>query len=721
MSLNFSAEMQEIIKLARTKAVEYGQDVIGSEFILDAIVQHETNSGVFLLESRHVKKSFIKGQLQERLNTIRKAPLINTALPKMSASAKKVFDLAAVFSTSGVTAAAIVTAMYKNTDSVAGRILFDAGYTEIGEQERRQDGASFRSTGTPILNQYSTDLTALARRGLIDPVIGRNDVLDRMIEILGRRKKNNPVLIGDAGVGKTAIAEGLAVRIANDEVPSMLQNKRLVSLDVNSIVAGTQFRGQFEKRMEGIIHELERAVDVLVFIDELQVMMGAGGTEGTGDTASIIKPALSKGNIRCIGATTLADYHKHIETDGALERRFQKIIVEPTSIEETRIILQNIKTIYEVYHGVEYSADTIECIIRLADRYITDRAFPDKAVDLLDESGSITSIKGNKIVSSESVQEIVAKSTGIPVKNLGIEERTRLLTIEQDLGKKVIGQQEAIKVVAASIKRARTGVKSGKRPSSFLFIGSTGVGKTELAKQLSIYLFDTENALIRFDMGEFAEKFTVSSLIGSPPGYIGFDEGGKLTEAVRRHPYSVVLFDEIEKAHPDVYDVFLQILDDGFLVDASGRKVDFKNTLVIMTSNLGVNGAQKKSLGFSDADQQLETKNNFQKAIKEYFKPEFINRIDEIVVFNSLSSSDIKNILELYLQDMNTRFNLVLTDAAKDYFSEHGYSLEFGARPLRRLLDKEIELQVADLMLSNPQATKFIADVEQDAIKVKAE
>jgi ATP-dependent Clp protease ATP-binding subunit ClpC len=618
-------------------------------------------------------------------------------------------------------------------------------------------------------------LTKAAEEGKLDPIIGREKEIERVAQVLSRRKKNNPVLIGEPGVGKTAIAEGLALRIVQKKVSRILFNKRVVTLDLASLVAGTKYRGQFEERMKAIMTELEKAPNVILFIDELHTIVGAGGASGSLDASNMFKPALARGEIQCIGATTLDEYRQYIEKDGALDRRFQKIMVEPTSIEETFQILNNIKQKYEDHHNVIYTPEAIDACVKLSERYITDRFLPDKAIDVLDESGSrvhlsniqvpkeieeiekqIEEIKEKKTqvvksqrfeeaaklrdeekkllealekaklkweedsknlrhtVTEESVAEVVAMMTGIPVTKVATAESEKLLNMANELKGKIIGQDEAVIKLSKAIQRTRAGLKDPKKPiGSFLFLGPTGIGKTELAKELARYLFDTEDALIRIDMSEYMEKFAVSRLVGAPPGYVGYEEGGQLTEKVRRKPFSVVLLDEIEKAHPDVFNILLQVLDDGILTDSMGRKVDFKNTVIIMTSNVGARELKNfgKSVGFTAEDKEKEAqqdnvKRTIQNALRKVFAPEFLNRVDDAIVFNPLEKEHIIQIIDLALAKMFARlealnYKIEVTYSVKEFLAEKGYDPQYGARPLNRAIQKYLEDPIAEEILKS--------------------
>jgi len=632
--------------------------------------------------------------------------------------------------------------------------------------------SSSTSSSTPALDSFSRDLTTLAAEGKLDPIVGRDSEIERVSQILARRKKNNPVLIGDPGVGKSAIAEGLALRIVQRKVSRNLLNKRVVSLDMGSIVAGTKYRGQFEERMKAIIEELKKNPDVIVFIDELHTLVGAGGSSGSLDASNMVKPALARGEFQCVGATTLNEYRQYIEKDGALERRFQKVLIEPPTAEETITILNNIKSKYEEHHNVEYTEDAILNCVKLTERYITDRNFPDKALDALDEAGSrsqLTQVKvpeslialekslekttidkkecvarqdyegaakyrdierkikvsiemeteawekkikeKRKVVDGERVAEVVSMMTGIPLQKISQNENDKLAVMAETLKSRVIGQNEAVEKISKAILRNRIGLKDPNRPiGSFIFLGPTGVGKTQLAKELAKLVFGDADAMIRVDMSEYMEKFNSTKLIGAPPGYVGHEDGGQLTEKVRRKPYSVVLFDEIEKAHPDIFNTLLQILDEGMITDGLGRKINFKNCLIILTSNVG----QKKAaefgggVGFGSQREEVrekETKNTIRKELEKMFPPEFINRLDEIIYFNSLTQEDLIKIIDVEIKKMTPRFEeigyrLTITKDLKEKIAENGYDPKFGARPLRRLLQKYVEDTIAELVVN---------------------
>ncbi|HPS83192.1 MAG TPA: ATP-dependent Clp protease ATP-binding subunit [Bacteroidales bacterium] len=678
-----------------------------------------------------------------------------------------------------------------NDTNYSERIKDELPSDDDDADERSSFGSSSKKAGaeskskTPVLDNFGRDLTKAAEEGRLDPIVGRDKELERIAQILSRRKKNNPVLIGEPGVGKSAIAEGLALRIAARKVPRTLHNKRVVMLDIASLVAGTKYRGQFEERMKALLNELEKNRDVILFIDEIHTIVGAGGASGSLDASNMFKPALARGEIQCIGATTLDEYRNYIEKDGALERRFQKILVDATSIEETKMILQNIKERYEDHHLVRYTDEAIDACVLLTERYISDRALPDKSIDALDEAGSrvhlkhlnvpeeilelekqIDEARNNKtaaikmqkyeeaakhrdleknlleklekarlhwdeeadkhreIVTDEDVAEVVAMMTGVPVTRVAQNESDRLLKIEDELANKVIGQDEAIKKIAKSIRRNRVGLKDPGRPiGSFIFLGPTGVGKTYLAKVLSKYLFDTDDALIRIDMSEYMEKFAVSRLIGAPPGYVGYEEGGQLTEKVRRKPFSVVLLDEIEKAHPDVFHLLLQVLDDGQLTDSLGRKVDFKNTIIIMTSNIGTRQLKEFGSGVGFATTSKESskagyaKSVLENALKKAFAPEFLNRIDDVVIFNNLERNEIHKIIDIEMAGVFKRLyekgiSLKLTDEARDFIVEKGWDPNYGARPLKRAIQKYIEDPLAEELIKHNLAapTEIVMD-----------
>ncbi|MBP9550048.1 MAG: ATP-dependent Clp protease ATP-binding subunit, partial [Chitinophagales bacterium] len=669
----------------------------------------------------------------------------------------------------------------------------DEGFEEEEKSERqfnvpRKPGAA--KSKTPVLDNFGRDITRAAEDGKLDPIVGRQTEIERVSQILSRRKKNNPILIGEPGVGKTAVVEGLALRIIQRKVSRVLFDKRIVMLDLAALVAGTKYRGQFEERMKAIMNELEKNRDVILFIDEIHTIVGAGGATGSLDASNIFKPALARGELQCIGASTLDEYRQYIEKDGALDRRFQKVMIDPPTADETIEILNNIKSKYEEYHNVEYADDAIEACVTLSNRYISDRFLPDKAIDVLDEVGARVHLKNihvpedvvkleakieeikdkkNQVVKSQryeeaaqlrdnekklleeleaakalweeqvktekypvtedDIAEVVAMMTGIPTKRIAQSEGSKLVNMADELRLGVIGQDEAITKITKAIQRNRVGLKDPKKPiGSFIFLGPTGVGKTELAKVLSQFLFDNKDSLIRIDMSEYMEKFSVSRLIGAPPGYVGYEEGGQLTEKVRRKPYSVILLDEIEKAHPDIFNILLQVLDDGQLTDGLGRKIDFKNTLIIMTSNIGARQLKDfgQGVGFSTGAKERaaddHSKGVIETALKRTFSPEFLNRIDDVVIFNALAKEDIFKIIDITLHEVRTRlevlgFKLKLEDSAKDFLADKGYDPQFGARPLHRAIQKYLEDPLAENILSGKFKAGDTLAVEYDAEK----
>lgn len=663
----------------------------------------------------------------------------------------------------------------------------DGNTADRQNQQPRKSGPN----DTPVLNKFGYDITQAAEEGKLDPVVGRDHEIERLIQILSRRKKNNPVLIGEPGVGKSAIVEGLALRIKQRKVSRLLFDKRVISLDMAAVVAGTKYRGQFEERIKAILDELKKNKDIILFIDELHNIVGAGSSTGTMDAANLLKPALARGDLQCIGATTLDEYRKSIEKDGALERRFQKVIVEQTSPEETLQILQNIKANYENHHNVTFTDAALAACVKLTQRYVSDRSFPDKAIDALDEAGArvhmanvnapqslvaleekiseTTTLKlkaaqaqqfeeaakyrdeihqmetalvkqkqdweielrnHREIVDADKIAEVVAMMTGVPVQRIAQSESARLLDMKAELQHDIVGQDEAIAKIVKAIQRNRVGLKDPNRPiGTFMFLGPTGVGKTHLAKKLAEFLFDSKDALIRVDMSEYMEKFTVSRLTGAPPGYVGYEEGGQLTEKVRRHPYSVILLDEIEKAHPDVFNMLLQVMDEGRLTDSLGRYVDFKNTIIIMTSNIGTRQLKDfgKGVGFdTGSDMKERSRSVIQKALNKAFAPEFLNRVDDIVMFNSLEKEDLFKIIDIELRGFMKRvaelgYELTITDEAKNFIVEKGFDRQYGARPLKRAIQQYIEDDLAEMMLraelQNSRKLKFDVDKENDKLK----
>ena len=679
------------------------------------------------------------------------------------------------------------------------RLTFQAGVPDEDEEDEDDDDDydsknekqnQNGNSETPVLDNFGTDLTKMASENKLDPVVGRSKEIERLVQILSRRKKNNPVLIGEPGVGKSAIAEGLALKIVQHKVSRVLDNKRVISLDLASIVAGTKYRGQFEERMKSILAELTRNRDIILFIDEIHTLIGAGGASGSLDASNMLKPALARGEIQCIGATTLDEYRQYIEKDGALERRFQKIIVEPTSVEESIEILNNIKDKYETYHNVTYTDGAIKACVKLTNHYISDRCLPDKAIDALDEAGSrvhinkitvpmridelekeieatreekVKAVKGQnfelaasfrdkegellklldaekekwdkdvskkrEVVDESNIEEVVAMMTGVPVTRIAQAESQRLKKMAQELQEKVIGQSEAVEKIVKAIQRNRAGLKDPNKPiGTFIFLGPTGVGKTQLAKILAEYLFDSKDALVRIDMSEYMEKFSVSRLVGAPPGYVGYEEGGQLTEKVRRKPYSVVLLDEIEKAHSDVFNILLQVLDEGRLTDSLGRNIDFKNTILIMTSNIGARDIQNygHGLGFGSSESDDNNKAIIEKALKKAFSPEFLNRIDDIVSFNSLTKENIHQIIDIELKGLYKRitdlkYSLTVTEKAKDFLSDKGYDPKYGARPLKRAIQKYLEDEMAGIIIDSEmkEGDEIIADLSEKGDKIE--
>ena len=600
--------------------------------------------------------------------------------------------------------------------------MLDRGPEEEEENEEPTPEIHIRAEGPQSeekeqispLEEFGYDITKAAKEGKLDPLVGREEEIQRVIQILGRRRKNNPMLVGDPGVGKSAIVEGIALKIANDDIPPVLAGKRLISLDLGSIVAGTKYRGDFEKRLKNIIKEVAESPDVILFIDEFHTIVGAGGASGSLDAANMLKPALARGDIQCIGATTMDEFRKIVEKDGALDRRFQKITVEHTDIAQTISILSRLKTNYEKHHNVRYSDEAIEACVRMSERYITDRCLPDKAIDAMDEAGSMVRLKQPKKtgrVTAEDVAAVISKMTGIPSGKVAEGEGGKLMKMRQKLQERIIGQDEAVDKVVRAIQRNRAGIKDpGKPIGTFIFFGPTGVGKTQLAKSLAEYLFDSEDNMIRLDMSEYMEKFNVSRLIGAPPGYVGHEEGGQLSERVRRKPYCVVLLDEIEKAHPDVFNLLLQVMDEGRLTDSTGRTVSFRNTIVIMTSNVGSRELDEygSGVGFSTAGKDVRSnrKNVLEKAVRKAFPPEFINRVDEQVFFSSLTRDNIEKIIDIELKELKGRvadagFSLSISNAAKKFVADAGYDPKFGARPLKRAIQKYIEDPVSEQIITD--------------------
>src|SRR6476659_8933925 len=798
MDNNFSAQVKEIISYSREEALRLGNDFIGTEHLVLGLIRDGENTAIKILKSLNVDLYELRKEIEVAVKDKTGKNIANINSLPLTKQAEKVIRITVLEAKAQKSALVesehLMLSILKNKENIATQILnqFDVDYdifkNELGfvtsnppaaefsdeneddfdeekkqysQQQKAQRGgaANQPKTKTPVLDNFGRDITRLAESGSLDPIVGREEEIERVSQILSRRKKNNPILIGEPGVGKTAIVEGLALRIVQRKVSRVLFDKRVVSLDLAALVAGTKYRGQFEERMKAIMNELEKNRDVILFIDEIHTIVGAGGASGSLDASNIFKPALARGELQCIGASTLDEYRMYIEKDGALDRRFQKVMVEPPSVEDTIKILVNIKTKYEDYHNVIYDDEAIDACVKLSDRYITDRLLPDKAIDVMDEVGARVHLKNinvppnivdlekkiedvknekNKVVKSqkfeeaaslrdtekrlgeelekakseweeeskhkrypigeEQIAEVVSMMTGIPVKRMVQAESEKLRKMADDMKGMVVGQSEAIQKVVKAIQRNRVGLKDPKKPiGTFIFLGSTGVGKTELARALARYMFDSEDSLIRIDMSEYMEKFTVSRLIGAPPGYVGYEEGGQLTERVRRKPYSVILLDEIEKAHPDIYNILLQVLDDGQLTDGLGRKVDFKNTLIIMTSNIGVRQLKDfgEGVGFQTANRTKSADENnkavIEKALKKTFSPEFLNRIDDVIIFNALTKENIFEIIDILMKNVlkrltNLGFTLELTEEAKSFIADKGYDVQFGARPLHRAI-----------------------------------
>jgi len=785
----FTDKGRKIIILAREEAERHQNDYLGTEHLVLAILRESDGIALMILKKMGLSTEQIRLEIERNL------PGGGTTMTfgeiPFSPRVKKVIEYgveeARLLGHNHIGSEHLLLGLLREEEGIGGKILRSLGANLLTARQltvtflrksapRERD----RKSNTPALDEFGRDLTQLAQEGQLDPVIGRADEIERVLQILSRRSKNNPVLIGESGVGKTAIVEGLAQRIVMSEVPDNLLSRRVIALDLGSLVAGTKYRGQFEERLKVVMKEIVQAGNIIIFIDELHTLVGAGAAEGSIDASNMLKPALSRGEIQCIGATTLDEYRKHIEKDGALKRRFQPIYVQPPSIDETVRIIQGLRDRYEEHHGVEITEDAIVEAVKLSDRYITDRFLPDKAIDLIDETGSRAKLqtyalpselkameqelkkvsrdkemaismqnfeeavrhreeeerlrklldeskrewkknqeKQKPTIGKEDVAYVVSKMTGIPLFKLEEEESNKLLRMEEFLHKRVVGQNEAISAVARAIRRSRAGLKEARKPiGSFIFLGPTGVGKTELARTLAEFLFNSEDALIRIDMSEYQEKFTSSRLFGAPPGYVGYEEGGQLTERVRRRPYSVVLFDEIEKAHPDVFNILLQVLDDGVLTDSLGRKVDFKNTVVIMTSNIGTKLIQKGvSLGFqsTEIEQDRRKKEEVLGELRRSFSPEFLNRIDEIVVFHQLDKEHLNSILDILLRELNLRLlekgvEIEIDDEVKQWLIKEGYEPLYGARPMRRTIQRAI---------GDPLSEELIKGRFKDSRKIK--
>ncbi len=839
MNRKFSPKVKKIISLSREEAIRLGHDFIGTEHLLLGMINDNDSLAIKVLDSLEVDIEELKYKIEEKLesNVIATDQTgLNIGKIQLNKHAEKVLKVtfleAKLHKNQEINPEHLMLSILKHKENTASKLLFefeidyDLFKTELEyvkqeqespfsdmytassdsdlpmEEESEEESYRQRKSGTksrtPVLDNFGRDVTRLAEEGKLDPIIGRETEIERVSQILSRRKKNNPILIGEPGVGKTAIVEGLANMIIQKRVARTLFNKRLIMLDLAALVAGTKYRGQFEERMKAIMNELEKANDIILFIDEIHTIVGAGGATGSLDASNIFKPALARGELQCIGASTLDEYRQYIEKDGALDRRFQKVLVEPPSPEDTLNILENIKSKYEEFHNVEYSADAIKACVKLSTRYISDRFLPDKAIDVLDEVGARTHLKNihvpkhieelekkieevkglkNKAVKDqqyekaadlrdteskltkkleeakieweedaktkrypveeEDIAEVVAMMTGIPVTRVAQNESKKLVGMNDDLKKAIIGQDEAISKITRAIQRNRLGLKDPSKPiGSFIFLGPTGVGKTELAKALAKHVFDSADALIRIDMSEYMEKFSISRLIGAPPGYVGYEEGGQLTEKVRRKPYSVVLLDEIEKAHPDVYNILLQVLDDGQLTDGLGRKVDFKNTMIIMTSNIGVRQLKDFGQGVGFATKARTTasgdhsKGVIQTALKRTFSPEFLNRIDDVVIFNSLDQDHIFQIIDISLKDLFSRledmeYKLSISAGAKKFVAEKGFDPQFGARPLNRAIQKYLEDPLAEYILNNSpelgSELKAVLNGTKDGIQIKSD
>ncbi|MFC6876986.1 ATP-dependent Clp protease ATP-binding subunit [Flavobacterium myungsuense] len=816
MDDNFSPRVKDVITYSKEEALRLGHDFIGTEHLMLGILRDGNGKAISILNNLSVDLDHLRKKVEilspANPNVIVSNEKKNLHLTRQAERAlKTTFLEAKVFQSTSISTAHLLLCILRNENDPTTKLLnklkidYDVAKEQYlnmtpneenflenlprnesfnddsGQDDNLREGnfnnpanKSNKKSKTPVLDNFGRDLTEMAEEGKLDPVVGREKEIERVSQILSRRKKNNPLLIGEPGVGKSAIAEGLALRIIQKKVSRNLFNKRVVTLDLASLVAGTKYRGQFEERMKAVMNELEKNDDIILFIDEIHTIVGAGGATGSLDASNMFKPALARGEIQCIGATTLDEYRQYIEKDGALERRFQKIIVEPTSVDETITILNNIKNKYEDHHNVTYTQEAIEACVKLTNRYMSERFLPDKAIDALDEAGSrvhITNIevpkqildlerqledvrelkntvvkkqkyeeaaklrddekriekdlaiaqeqwdedsKNNRIVVTEdNVADVVSMMTGIPVNRIAQTESNKLANLPELIENKVIGQKEAVLKIARSIQRNRAGLKDPNRPiGSFIFLGQTGVGKTQLAKVLARELFDSEDSLIRIDMSEYMEKFAISRLVGAPPGYVGYEEGGQLTEKVRRKPYCVVLLDEIEKAHPDVFNMLLQVLDDGFLTDSLGRKIDFKNTIIIMTSNVGARQLKDfgQGVGFGTAAKVAQADDNsksiIENALKKTFAPEFLNRIDDVIVFNALEKHDIDLIIEIELKKLYDRiaelgYNLKLSDKAKAFIADKGFDRQFGARPLKRAIQKYVEDALAEEIITS--------------------
>ncbi len=804
MEAKFSPRVKDVISYSREEALRLGHDYIGAEHLLLGLIREGDGMAIKILRGCEVDILYLRRSIEDAVKGT-SSTTVNLGNIPLTKQAEKILKItyleAKIFKSDVIGTEHLFLSILRDEDNIASQILlqyninYDIFKAKVEQnKEDLRDDISASATNeddfkeeenfsqpkkvsdikskTPVLDNFGRDLTRIAEDGKLDPIVGREKEIERVSQILSRRKKNNPILIGEPGVGKSAIAEGLALRIVQRKVSRVLFNKRVVTLDLASLVAGTKYRGQFEERMKAVMNELEKSPDVILFIDEIHTIVGAGGASGSLDASNMFKPALARGEIQCIGATTLDEYRQFIEKDGALDRRFQKVMVEPATVDETIEILNRIKEKYEEHHGVTYTNEAILACVNLTARYITDRFLPDKAIDALDESGSrvhLTNIhvppiiidieqkieeikvKKNKVVrsqkyeeaaklrdtekhlledlekaknewesetksrrysvSEESVAEVVSMMTGIPLQRVGQTDSQKLLGMFDAINTRIIGQEDAVRKLTKAIQRTRAGLKDPKKPiGSFIFLGPTGVGKTELAKELARFMFDMDDALIQVDMSEYMEKFAVSRLVGAPPGYVGYEEGGQLTEKVRRKPYSVILLDEIEKAHPDVFNILLQVLDEGQLTDSLGRKVDFRNTIVIMTSNIGARQLKDfgQGVGFTTSSKLTQadshTRGIIENALKRAFAPEFLNRVDDVIMFNALDKKDIFKIIDIELEALFHRINKLgyvvkLTEAVKEYIAEKGYDSNFGARPLKRAIQKYLEDPIAEEIL----------------------
>ncbi|WP_461788339.1 ATP-dependent Clp protease ATP-binding subunit [Pedobacter sp.] len=824
MEAKFSPQVKDVISFSREEALRLGHDYIGAEHLLLGLIREGDGMAIKILKSLGVDTLKLRRSIEEAVRGTSSVTvnLGNIPLTKQAEKVLKITYLEAkIFKSDLIGTEHLLLSILRDDDNIASQILLQYGINyEIFKQEVEVNKNGFRDEAqgggtaggdddyqeeesftapkkvsdikskTPVLDNFGRDLTRAAEEGRLDPIVGREKEIERVSQILSRRKKNNPILIGEPGVGKSAVAEGLALRIVQRKVSRVLFGKRVVTLDLASLVAGTKYRGQFEERMKAVMNELEKSTDVILFIDEIHTIVGAGGASGSLDASNMFKPALARGEIQCIGATTLDEYRQYIEKDGALDRRFQKVMIEPATPDETVEILNRIKEKYEEHHGVTYTEEAINACVNLTSRYITDRFLPDKAIDALDEAGSrvhLTNIhvpdniiaieskiediklEKNRVVKSQkyeeaaklrdteknlleeldkakaeweaetktkryevtedNVAEVVSMMTGIPLQRVGQTDSNKLLNMYDTIADKIIGQDDAIKKLTKAIQRTRAGLKDPKKPiGSFIFLGPTGVGKTELAKELARFMFDAEDSLIQIDMSEYMEKFAVSRLVGAPPGYVGYEEGGQLTEKVRRKPYSVVLLDEIEKAHPDVFNILLQVLDEGQLTDSLGRKVDFRNTIIIMTSNIGARQLKDfgAGVGFSTTAKTSQTEAHsrgvIENALKRAFAPEFLNRIDDVVVFNSLGKEEIFKIIDIELRGLFGRvlslgYEIKLTDEAKDFIAEKGFDSAFGARPLKRAIQKYLEDPIAEEILKGEVNEGDTLEVNYDKTK----